>query len=139
MDEGCVCVRPAASTVGSTGLSYAAGVSAATTGSRGLCLELATLPPGLRGVAHLHAEHESAAYVLEGEIELSFGTQLEERLLARAGDFVYIPAGLPHVTANASATERAVAVLARTDANEQESVIHLPELDAPHSNGAELR
>jgi hypothetical protein len=50
-------------------------------------------------------------------------------LPARPGDFVYIPAGIPHLPANASSTEPAVAVLARTDANEQESAVALPELD----------
>lgn len=129
MGECCVLVRPVEATPGSTGISYAAGVSKATAGSRAMCLELATLAPGLRGRAHLHAHHESAAYVLEGEIVIWFGEQLEERLVARAGDFVYIPAGVPHLPANASASEPAVAVLARTDPNEQESVLALPELD----------
>jgi uncharacterized RmlC-like cupin family protein len=118
-------------------VTYAAGVSASTTGAR-LCLELATLPPGARGRAHLHAEHESAAYVLEGELLLCFGERLEEKLVARAGDFFYIPAGVPHLPANASATEPAVAVLARTDANEQESAIALPALDdLPNVRGEE--
>jgi uncharacterized RmlC-like cupin family protein len=98
-----------------------------------MCLELATLPPGGRGRAHLHADHESAAYVLQGELVLWFGEQLEDRVVAYAGDFLYIPPGVPHLPANGSTTEPAVAVLARTDPNEQESVVQLPELDAlPH-------
>jgi uncharacterized RmlC-like cupin family protein len=45
----------------------------------------------------------------------------------------HIPAGVPHVVANLSDSEPAVAVLARTDANEQEDVTDLPALDAlPH-------
>jgi uncharacterized RmlC-like cupin family protein len=116
-----------------TGVRYAAGISAATTRTRSLCLELAALPPGARGRAHLHADHESAAYVLEGEIELWFGDQLEEKLVARLGDFLYIPGGVPHLPANASATEPAVAVLARTDPSEPESAVALPALDGlPH-------
>lgn len=133
MSERCVLVRPGEEAEGTTGVTYAAGVSASTTGARGICLELATLPPGARGRAHLHAEHESAAYVLQGELVLWFGDQLEEKLVARAGDFLYIPGGVPHLPANASATEPTVAVLARTDANEQESAIALPALDElPH-------
>lgn len=133
MSEHCVLVRPGEGAEGKTGVTYAAGVSASTTGARGICLEIATLPPGARGRAHLHAEHESAAYVLQGEFVLWFGERLEEKLVARAGDFIYIPGGVPHLPANASATEPAVAVLARTDANEQESAIALPALDAlPH-------
>jgi uncharacterized RmlC-like cupin family protein len=67
------------------------------------------------------------------EAPLEFGDQLEEKLVARPGDFLFIPDGVPHLPANASATEPALAVLARTDANEQESAIALPALDAlPH-------
>lgn len=129
MNERCILVRAGAGAEGPTGVTYAAGVSARTAGARGLCLELATLPPGARGRAHLHADHESAAYVLQGELVLWFGERLEERLVARAGDFLYIPGGVPHLPANASATEPAIAVLARTDANEQESATALPALD----------
>jgi uncharacterized RmlC-like cupin family protein len=136
MIERCVLVRRGEAAKGTTGVTYAAGVSGATTGARGLCLELATLPPGARGRAHYHADHESAAYVLEGEIVLWFGEALDEKLIARAGDFLYIPSGVPHLPANASASEPAVAVLARTDANEQESAVALPALDVlPHVVG----
>jgi len=136
VSEGCVLIRPGEGAEGTTGVTYAAGVSASTTGARGLCLELATLPPGARGRAHLHAEHESAAYVFEGELLLWFGERVEEKLVARAGDFLDIPAGVPHLPANASAIEPAVAVLARTDANEQECAIALPALDdLPHLRG----
>jgi uncharacterized RmlC-like cupin family protein len=58
------------------------------------------------------------------------GERLEHRLVARPGDFLYIPSGVPHLVANASDAEPAVAVLARTDPNEQESVTELPWLDA---------
>jgi uncharacterized RmlC-like cupin family protein len=61
---------------------------------------------------------------------LWFGDQLEEKVVARPGDFLCIPSGVPHLVANGSESEPAVAVLARTDANEQGSVTALPELDA---------
>jgi uncharacterized RmlC-like cupin family protein len=49
------------------------------------------------------------------------------------GDFIYIPPDVPHVPANASDTEWARGVVARTDPNEQESVELLPHLDGlPH-------
>ncbi len=50
----------------------------------------------------------------------------------RGGDFLYIAANVPHLPYNLSATEPAVAIVARTDPNEQESVVMLPELDAIH-------
>jgi uncharacterized RmlC-like cupin family protein len=117
----CVVIPAGRPHEGRTGVSYAAGVSAATAGARALCLQIASLPPGARAQPHLHEDHESAAYVVEGEIVLYHGAELEHRSVARAGDFLYIPAGVPHLPANESDAP-AVTVLARTDPNEQESV-----------------
>ena len=61
-----------------------------------------------------------------------YGQNLEEHLTAGAGDFVYIPASMPHLPYNLSQTEPAIGVVARTDPNEQESVVLLPELDGLH-------
>ena len=57
------------------------------------------------------------------------GERLQHHLIARAGDFLYIPANMPHLPYNLSDAESCVAVIARTDPNEQESVILLPELE----------
>jgi uncharacterized RmlC-like cupin family protein len=62
------------------------------------------------------------------EVELWTGERLEQREIARAGDYVYVPAGVPHVAVNRSETA-AFFVGARTDPNEQESVVLRPELD----------
>lgn len=129
----CVVIRSGEGAPGSTGVTYAAGVSAGSAGATGLCLELASLPPGAKAKAHLHAGHESAAYVLSGELTLWFGPQLADKIVGGPGDFLFIPPGVPHVPCNASETEPAVAVLARTDPHEQESAVPLPELDElPH-------
>ncbi len=53
-------------------------------------------------------------------------------MACQAGDFLYIPAGVPHLPFNPSETEICTAVLSRTDSNEQESVKLLPELDELH-------
>ena len=126
----CIVVSAGAAHEGATGVTYAAGVSAATARSQALCLQIATLPPGARAEAHLHEGHESAAYVVSGEIVLYHGDSLQHRSVAQAGDFLYIPAGVPHLPANES-DRPAVTVLARTDANEQESVTLLPHLAVP--------
>jgi uncharacterized RmlC-like cupin family protein len=64
---------------------------------------------------------------------LWFGDRLEQKVAASTGDFLYIPAGVPHVVLNGSDTESAVAVLARTDGSEEEDVTELPHLDdLPH-------
>ncbi len=140
MTTPCVLVPAGERAEGRTGVTYAAGVSSATAGASGLCLQLASLPPGARARAHQHDEHESAAYVIEGEMLLWFGVRLEHKLVARPGDFVYIPSGVPHLVLNGSDSEPAVAVLARTDANEQEDVTELPELDAlPHLQARRIK
>ena len=140
MVQPCVLVRAGAAGEGETGVTYAAGVGARTTGATSLCLELASLAPGVRGRAHRHDGHESAAYVLSGAFTLWFGERLEQRVVARAGDFLFIPAGTPHLPANESGDEPAVAVLARSDPDEQESATPLPELDhLPHLLGEATR
>jgi uncharacterized RmlC-like cupin family protein len=126
----CRIIRPGAGYEGKQGVSYAAGVSAETAGSRGLCLHTLVIPPGGRGQAHLHEHHESAIYVISGQGEMWWGEGLADHAVVDAGDFVYIPAGVPHLPANRSGTEPLTAVVARTDPNEQESVVPLPELDA---------
>jgi len=86
------------------------------------------VPPGAAAPPHVHEGHETAIYVLEGEVEMRWGARLEETLVARAGDFVYIPAGMPHAPRNVSDVAPARAVAARTDPNAQESTVALPEL-----------
>jgi SAM-dependent methyltransferase len=80
-----------------------------------LCLHVTELPPGVASHAHVHRGHESAAYIVSGQVEVRHGADLEFRDHAVAGDFVYIPAGVPHQPANLSADEPAVIVIARTD------------------------
>lgn len=115
------------------GLLQFEGVSAQSVGSTALCAHLLRIPPGGRAKAHRHVGHETAIFVLDGGAVVWFGEQLESRLDARAGDFMYIPPGVPHLPINASDTDWAQAVVARTDPNEQESVELLPHLnDLPH-------
>ncbi len=114
---------------GKQGLNYFEGISTETTGAQGLCMHLLTIPPDGRAKAHLHEAHETAIYVIAGEATMWYGENLSEQLVVRAGEFLYIPAGMPHLPANLSQTQPCTAVIARTDPNEQESVVLLPELD----------
>ena len=57
------------------------------------------------------------------------GEDLRHHEIARAGDYIYIPAGVSHVAVNRSQTEPMIAVGARTDPSEQESVVLQPELE----------
>jgi uncharacterized RmlC-like cupin family protein len=127
----CVVIRPDA--IEQQGLTLSTGVSRDTVGSKALCMRLMMLPPGTRGTPHSHNGHESAIWVAMGEAEIWHGPGLCGRTVVHAGDFLYIPPGIPHLPVNRSETRMMVAVMARTDPAERESVIlcDLP----PHLNG----
>ncbi|MBS0340011.1 MAG: cupin domain-containing protein [Proteobacteria bacterium] len=122
-------VRAAQPFTSAQGSRYAPGVSAESSGATALFLGLVTLPAGERTKAHVHAQHESAHYMLSGEeVELWTGPRLAQREVARPGDYLFVPAGMPHVAVNRSSTP-AVFVGARNEPTAQESVLMLPELD----------
>ena len=113
------------------GSLYAPGISAESVGAQALFLGLVTLPPEGRTKSHIHAHHESAFYLLSGEeVELWTGEQLEHMDIAHPGDYLYIPAGVPHVAVNRSKTIPAVFVGVRNEPTAQESVVMRPEFDA---------
>lgn len=125
----CRVVRPTDAFSGKQGLSYFTGVAAETVGATGLCMHVVTIPPGGRAKAHLHEAHETAIYVLSGTSRTWFGARLEEVVDMGPGEMMYIPAGIPHLPANIGDVP-CTAIIARTDPNEQESVVLLPDLDA---------
>ena len=132
----CRLVRAGDPFTGKQGLTYAVGISAESVGATGLHLQLVTIPPLARAKAHQHEAHETAIYALTGTSGCWYGDGLEEHATVRPGDFFYIPAGVPHLPYNPSADEPCVAVIARTDPNEQESVVLLPELDVVHPDSS---
>jgi uncharacterized RmlC-like cupin family protein len=112
------------------GSDYRAGVSAETTGSQVIWLGLMALPPGGRTRAHVHEHHETALYMMSGDVlELWTGDELEHSEAVRPGDFVYIPANVLHVAVNRGATP-AIFVGSRNEATARESMVLHPEMDA---------
>ncbi len=73
--------------------------------------------------------HETAIYILSGKAEVWFRQNFEHHTVVEKGDFFYIPADMPHLPYNSSDSVPMIAVIARTDPNEQEGVVLLPELD----------
>ncbi|MFF8848213.1 cupin domain-containing protein [Streptomyces sp. NPDC015127] len=127
--ESCVLVRSGQTQETKQGLPTFAGVSQESAAAQALCLHVVMIPPGGRAHAHLHADHESAVYIVSGEADLWHGDGLGQHMVLTPGDFVYIPPSVPHLPANRSQTEPLIGVIARTDPNEQESVVLLPDLD----------
>jgi uncharacterized RmlC-like cupin family protein len=123
-NEGCVVIRTGGSYDGKQGLSLSTGVSQTSAGSRALCLHVITIPAGTRGTPHLHDGHETAIWIAGGDVEVWHGPGLSGRTALHAGDFLYVPPGTPHLPVNQGSTD-AIAVIARTDPAEQESVVVL--------------
>ncbi len=130
--HSCRVVRAGADFQGKQGLTYAAGITAESVGAQGIHLQIVTIPPGGRAKAHKHAAHKTAIHVLSGVSGMWCGEQSEDHFVVQVGDFLYIPADMPHLPYNQSRTNSCVAMIARTDPNEQESVVLLPHLDAIH-------
>ena len=125
----CRLFRAGETYAGKQGFNYAGGISAESAGATGLCMVLLTIQPGDHAKAHKHDGHETAIYVISGTSVMWWGERLEHRMVVSEGDMLYIPAGVPHRPGNES-DRPCVAVIARTDPNEQESVVLLPELEA---------
>ena len=121
-ERTCVLIEGSTQYRGKQGLDYFAGVSAETAGSQRLCMHMVTIPPLARAKPHLHERHESAVYVVSGEAGMWYGEGLREHVWLHAGDYLYIPANVPHLPYNPSESVPCVGLLARTDPNEQESV-----------------
>ena len=118
-----ISVRPSTASPTRQGLPYFFGISETTAGSKGLSMHLVVIPPGGAAKPHLHLGFETAIYVLEGHVETRYGQGLKKSVFNEAGDFLFIPPGIPHQPINLSATEPARAIIARNDPNEQENVV----------------
>lgn len=80
-----------------------------------ICLELGIssgmwggtflVEPGARTGIHHHGAQETIVYVLEGESFVQWGEHGEYSATVRAGDFLHVPAGLPHREVNPSQSE----------------------------------
>ena len=123
MTEKIITVRPQGTHISKQQLPNFEGISAATAGSQHLCMHLVIIPPGGRAVAHYHDGFETTIYISEGKAETRYGKNLEHSTINEAGDFLFIPPNLPHQPINLSDTEQVIAVVARNDPNEQESVV----------------
>lgn len=121
--DSIVTVRPRSSITSRQGLQQFVGISGANSGARGLSMNRVVIPPGGRAAPHRHVGSESAIYLLTGTVKTFYGTCLEKTVINRAGDFLFIPADVPHMPVNLSSREPAIALVARNDANEQENVI----------------
>jgi len=103
-------------------LPYFIGISGQTVNSTALSMHLVVIPPGARSEPHSHVGYETGIYVLEGKVLTRWGPRLEHEVVSQAGDFLFVPPGVPHEAINLSATEPARAIVARNHPAEQDLV-----------------
>ena len=99
--------------VASGAMTRLAGVSEALSGSTGIHLAVATVPPGRCSTAHYHVNCESAIYVVSGEGLFLHGEELEVEEAIGPGDFIYVPPDSNHQPVNTSDDEDLVLIVAR--------------------------
>ncbi len=99
--------------VASGSMTRLAGVSEALSGSTGIHLSIATVPPGRCSTAHYHVNCESAIYVVSGEGLFLHGPELEVEDAIGPGDFIYVPPDSNHQPVNTSGDEDLVLIVAR--------------------------
>ena len=115
-------VRPEREVMSRQRLPYFLGISGKSVGARGIAMHIVVIPPGARAEPHRHIGYETGIYVLEGRVLTRWGESLEHEVVSEAGDFLFVPPGVPHEAVNLSATEPARAVVARNDPEEQDKV-----------------
>lgn len=115
-------LRPDVEVMSTQRLPYFIGISGQTAGATGLSMHIVVIPPGGRAQPHVHVGYETGIYVLEGRVCTRWGERLQHEVVSEAGDFLFVPPGVPHEAINLSATEPARAVVARNDPAEQDKV-----------------
>ena len=122
-----VVIRPTSTAGTKQGIPMFQGISGQNAGAKHISMNKIVIPPGGSAKAHVHKGYESVIYLIRGRVKTLYGPGLKKSVINEAGDFLYIPADLPHKPINLSDTEAAEAIVARTDPNEQESVEHVAE------------
>lgn len=125
-EPGIRALRPQAEVMTTQRLPYFIGISGKTVGATGLSMHLIVIPPGARAQPHVHVGYETGIFVLEGRVLTRWGESLEHETVSEAGDFLFVPPGVPHEAVNLSDTQPARAVVARNDPAEQDKVEPYP-------------
>jgi uncharacterized RmlC-like cupin family protein len=118
-----ITVRPDSETFTRQRLPYFVGISGVTAGAKGISMNLVIIPADSAAEPHFHRDYETAIYIVKGRVETRYGKGLKKSVINEPGDFIFIPAGVPHQPINLSSTEPAHAIVSRNDPNEQENVV----------------
>lgn len=122
LDQDIITVRPAETVDTIQKLPNYVGISEKTAGAKGISMNIVVIPPSAKAEPHFHDGFETAIYLIQGNVQTFYGENLSKSVINQAGDFIFIPNGVPHQPVNLSSNEAAIALVARNDPNEQESV-----------------
>jgi uncharacterized RmlC-like cupin family protein len=100
------------------GMNREVAISGGRTRSAHLWAGTNRIDPGAKTGPHHHGELESVIYVVHGNALMRWGDRLEWITRAGPGDFLQVPAWLPHQELNASDDEELHCVLVRSGPEE---------------------
>jgi len=118
-----VVIRPDSEILTQQNLAYFVGISANTAGAKEISMSIAVIPPGACAEPHFHPHHETAIYLIQGQVETRYGKGLKQTVVMKAGDFMFVPPGVPHQPRNLNTSEPVYALVARNDSSEQETTV----------------
>jgi len=108
------------------GMQRSEAISQRRVGARTIWMGQSRMTPGASSGDHHHGDSETGIYILSGHPVFVFAEDGRERRVETApGDYVFVPAFVPHREENPSPDE-AVVILART--TQEAIVVSLPGL-----------
>ena len=121
-------VKPGQTYEGAQGITYGAGASLETVGATKICMNVMPIPAGGRAKVHYHEGIETVALLLEGQVNVYYGDQLEDVAQMQAGDHIYIPGDVAHAPYKQS-NEPCKIIVAHSSGSDQDGIVMLPHLD----------
>ena len=119
------------------GMTRREAVSAHTVGSTAVWMGQTHVAPHAVSGDHHHGATETAIYVVAGNPVFVFAddgdARRESRIETSPGDYVFVPAYVPHREENPGA-EEAIVIIARS--SQEAVVVNLPDLWSPVSQGS---
>jgi uncharacterized RmlC-like cupin family protein len=111
------------------GMSRAAAITTARAGAEKLWAGTVVIHPDAKTGAHHHGPLESVIYVVSGRARMRWGERLEFLAEASPGDFIFVPAFVPHQEINASPDDPLSCVVVRSGQEPVVVNLDLPEVE----------
>jgi uncharacterized RmlC-like cupin family protein len=98
-----------------------AALSGASVGAQAIWMGQTHVAPSTNSGPHHHGHSETGIYVVSGDpVFVYHDGEREVRIATHPGDYVYVPAFVPHIETNPSPDVEAVVVIARST---QEAIV----------------